>query len=141
MGKGFFTMSFYDVIAIILLLLVLPFELMILKAAPDKSYAVREKIQYLEDDDNFIAILRTPYGDKIMLDLIFENDEKLNEYMNGALEPAFGKVCWELKLDGKSIAKEKCKKIQKDEILKSAIDVPYMSEAVKLELVVPGYRE
>ena len=120
---GQFTASFYDILAILILIILMVFWMMVLRPPiKDESYEIENKIQFLDDDDNLITMLRTPVNDYTLLDVIRENkfnknDLELIELINEIIEPVFGPACWELFVDDESHTKVKCKTILNEELM------------------------
>jgi hypothetical protein len=139
--KGFFLLSYYDFVAIILLILVVPFWLIILKAPGARTADVTTDMRYVEDDVVFMNILRTKVQGRIMLDYVLAKDESIKIPLEKILNESYGNPCYELKLDGDSFLKARCKKIQKDEVFFASVIVPGEEKAQVLELALPGYRE
>jgi hypothetical protein len=140
-SRGFFLMSYYDLVAIILLILVVPFWLIILKAPGARTADVTQEMRYVEDDVVLMNILRTKSEGKMMLDYVLAKDESIKISLETILNESYASPCYELKIDGDSFLKSKCKKIQKDELLFASVLVPGDEKAQAIELSLPGYRK
>lgn len=139
-SKGFFLLSYYDLVAMILLILIVPFWIMVLKSPGHRSAEITEEITYIEDDLILINILKTKHENKLILDYVIEKDETIKGTIQQILEKSYGKVCFELKLNNEVFIKEKCNIFQKEDVLRSSVLVPYETP-IKVELTLPGYRE
>lgn len=142
-NKKAFIISFYDILAIIILIIVMIFWMMVLRPpARSESYDVQNQIQYLDDDDNLITILKTPLENGTVLEYIKQNKDSkvLEDSIDKIIQETFGPACWELFVDEKSFLKVKCKNILDNELMDSEVTVPYdESKIMKIKLIVPGY--
>lgn len=140
--------SLYDILAILILVVMMIFWMMVLKPPiKQNSIEIREKIHFLDDDDNLMTFLKTPVEDYTLFELIIDEKEKndneqiINE-LNYLTSQVFGPVCWELIINDESYAKTKCNKLLNEELMRSSILLPYnQDEVIKIELIVPGYLE
>ena len=143
-NKGFI-ISFYDILAIIILIIVMVFWMMVLRPpARSESYDVQNQIQYLDDNDNLVAILKTPLEQGTVLESIKQNkdSELVKQNIDLIIQETFGPACWELFIDKESYIKVKCKKVLDNELMNAEVIVPYdESKIMKIKLIVAGYVE
>lgn len=136
-------MSFYDILALLIFVVMMLFWMMVLAPPERKSVEIREQIHFFDHEDMLIAILKMPYRDRTVLEHIYEeNKDLVNEAVKRALEPVFGPVCFHLNIDDEKFTETNCKEILKQELMKAEVYVPKDKQAsVKIELIVPGYAE
>ena len=155
--KGFFIQFWLDIYGWLILGIGLLFWLVMFAFfKPNITYEIGEATPYITDDATLLTYLRTPSGDgRIIADLAGEvyfgsSSDKLNNELNTVLNSVYGiakPVCWKLwyyegsSTEEKVLAKEECNGEKRDLFDGETIIPLQNKQAIKLRLIVPGYKE
>ena len=140
--------SMYDIAAILILVLGAIVWIYVLRFdASRKNIIIQDEISELNNNDNFVNILRTEVSGKKISDLLTDSyisnkPELIRGILDGMLNATYGaEVCWKMFANEKSFINFKCDSGPGKELLDSTIMLPFKTTPNKFQLIVTGYKK
>ncbi|MFH2019888.1 MAG: hypothetical protein ABIJ34_00590 [archaeon] len=147
MNKKAQVISFYDIASWLILIIGMTIWIIIMRyEGISHKTVVEDKVNRLGNDEVFLTILRTELNDTEISDLLIQSYEQNNinyfeDEFSYLLKDYYGSdVCWKLLIDEKTAFDRSCISAGKDNLLDSTIYLPGESDAIKLQLVIKGYK-
>ncbi len=146
MAKKAQVISFYDIFALIVLLLGSVIWMFILRSeGTSRDYAISNRVQNLNQGDTFINILRTDIGGEQLSDLLLEAYSKegpslVEQKIDVLLQEIYGaEVCWVMTIDDENFINMFC--LVEDDFLDATAYLPYPNtDSLKVQLTIMGYK-
>ena len=151
MNKKSQIVTFYDIASWVILIIGLTIWLIILRFENvGSSYAIKNQVQNLNNDEIFLTILRTENNDVQISDLLIisytnKDPDNLETIIDPQLTNLYGaEVCWKLFVNDDSFINKDCRTDSKDVLLDSTVFIPFNNDELKsnkIQLVITGYKK